>query len=126
MQAAAERYAELQSFSRDLLAGTLLVLGIAVLTFSFRRVGPELRARNRVENVIEFVLIGASMIAILTTIGIFLSVLFESLRFSGVDLRVPVRAQLEPADRDPRGSGRLIGRVRRRAAVRGHAADLGR
>ncbi len=81
VQAAAERYAELQSFSRDLLAGTLLVLGIAVLTFSFRRVGPELRARNRVENVIEYVLIGASMIAILTTIGIFLSVLFESLRF---------------------------------------------
>src|SRR5690606_30494132 len=37
--------------------------------------------RNRVERSIELLLIGASLVAILTTIGIFLSVLFETLRF---------------------------------------------
>src|SRR5690606_8060062 len=49
--------------------------------FAFRRVRPEMRARIRVEKAIEYLLIGASLVAILTTVGIFLSVLFEALRF---------------------------------------------
>ena len=67
--------------SRQLLA--VLSLGLAGLggTLAWRRIRPELRARNRVENVIRWMLIAASSIAILTTIGIVLSVLFEAIRF---------------------------------------------
>jgi len=78
---AAERYAEVRANSRYLLAGTLLVVGLAAVTFAYRRVRPDLRARNQVEKAVEYLLIGASLVAILTTIGIFLSVLFEALRF---------------------------------------------
>ena len=79
--AAAERYAQLRDTSRNLLAAAVLVLGLAALGWAFQRVRPEFRARNRVERTIEYLLICASLIAILTTIGIFLSVLFEALRF---------------------------------------------
>jgi phosphate transport system permease protein len=48
---------------------------------SWRRITPDFRARNHVEGVISGCLIAASSIAIFTTIGIVLSVLFEAIRF---------------------------------------------
>ncbi len=48
---------------------------------AYRAVNPRLRARNRVEIIIKTLLIICSIIAILTTIGIVLSLVFESLRF---------------------------------------------
>jgi len=81
LRAAAERYVELRAESRRLAAGAVVVLGIAFLAWSYRRVRPQFRARNRVEKAIEVLLIGASCVAILTTIGIFLSVFVEALRF---------------------------------------------
>jgi phosphate transport system permease protein len=79
--AAAERYTALRDSSRRFAAAAVLVLGIVVLGWAYRRVRPELRARNGVERTIELLLIAASCVAILTTIGIFLSVFFEALRF---------------------------------------------
>jgi phosphate transport system permease protein len=79
--AAAERYSALRDASRKLASAAVLVLGIVVLGWAYRRVQPEFRARNRVERAIEYLLIAASCVAILTTIGIFLSVFFEALRF---------------------------------------------
>jgi phosphate transport system permease protein len=79
--AAAERYASLTRRSHELAAAAVLVLGVVGLVWAYRRVRAEFRARNRVERIIEYLLISASSIAILTTIGIFLSVLFEALRF---------------------------------------------
>jgi phosphate transport system permease protein len=79
--ASAARYESLRALSRGLLAGSLAVLSLAGLIFALRRIKPQLRARIRVEQATEYLLIGASSIAILTTIGIFLSVLFEALRF---------------------------------------------
>jgi phosphate transport system permease protein len=81
LSAASARYNAYLSASRWLLAG--LVLGTSLLgaTLAWRRVRPDLRARNRVEQIIGFLLIGASSIAILTTIGIVLSVVFEAIRF---------------------------------------------
>ena len=81
VRAAAERYASLRATSRSLLIGMIVVLGIASSTFAFRRIRPAFRARNSVERAIEWLLIAASLVAILTTIGIFASVLFESIRF---------------------------------------------
>ena len=67
--------------SRQLLI--VLALGLSGLggAMAWRRIHPDLRARNRVERVIRWFLIAASSIAIFTTIGIVLSVLFEALRF---------------------------------------------
>jgi len=48
---------------------------------SFRGVAPEKRARNVVEKVMQGLLMAASAVAILTTVGIVLSMLFESIRF---------------------------------------------
>jgi phosphate transport system permease protein len=79
--AAAEVYRETRDRSRMLLTASLIVIAIAVFIWAWRRIEPGFRARNRVERAVEYLLIGASMVAILTTIGIFVSVFFEALRF---------------------------------------------
>jgi phosphate transport system permease protein len=81
LAAAAQRYTELRASSRKIATGAILVLGVLVFVWAYRRVRPDFRARNRVEKAIELLLIAASCVAILTTIGIFLSVFVESLRF---------------------------------------------
>lgn len=83
-QAIAEGAALYSSLKRmSELGMTLLVLLLAALFLgtSLRRVRPGFRARNKVERTVEGALIAASTLAIFTTIGIFLSVLFEALRF---------------------------------------------
>jgi phosphate transport system permease protein len=79
--AAAQEYSSLRATSRSLATAAVLVLGLASLGWAYRRVQPAFRARNRVEHAIEYLLIAASLVAILTTIGIFLSVLVEALQF---------------------------------------------
>jgi len=60
-----------------------LVLSVAALclAWAWKRVAPELRARDKVEAVIRWLLIACSSLAILSTAGIVLSVLFESVQF---------------------------------------------
>ncbi|MEX2496888.1 MAG: phosphate ABC transporter permease subunit PstC [Woeseia sp.] len=67
--------------SRRLLA--IVTLGIASLggAIAWRRVAADFRARNRVEDTILALLILASSVAVITTVGIVLSVLFEAIRF---------------------------------------------
>ena len=62
---------------------TLLVLGVAVagFAFSFLRTNRDFRARNVVENGVLVLLIAAASIAILTTLGIVLSMVFETRNF---------------------------------------------
>ncbi|NNC48819.1 MAG: phosphate ABC transporter permease subunit PstC [Sphingomonas sp.] len=62
-------------------SGIALVMALVGMFFSMGRTGISFRARNAVERWIMGVLIAASMIAILTTLGIVLSLLFETLRF---------------------------------------------
>lgn len=81
IQAAAERYQYLQNVSRTLLAVVALALAIAAGSFTLSKIKTRQRARNAVESFLTFVLIICSSIAILTTVGIVLSVLFESIRF---------------------------------------------
>ncbi|MES2143665.1 MAG: phosphate ABC transporter permease subunit PstC [Pseudomonadota bacterium] len=61
----------------------IAVPGVAVLglIWALRHASPDFRARNRVEAVVMGVLIAASSIAILTTVGIIWSMLSESLNF---------------------------------------------
>ncbi len=66
----------------NLLAGAaataLLALGGL---WAYSRLRPDFRARNRVEVAVKWLLIVASLVAILTTFGIVLSLIFESVRF---------------------------------------------
>ena len=80
-QAAAERHVRLQSIAEMALWVLALSVGIGGLSLAWRRTAPELRARNRVESTVMVILVVFSSIAILTTIGIVLSVVFESIRF---------------------------------------------
>lgn len=58
------------------LAAALVGLGLALT-----RTVPDFRARNRVELIVRGLLILCSLIAIATTVGIVLSLVFESVRF---------------------------------------------
>jgi phosphate transport system permease protein len=61
--------------------GAALLLAFAGGAFAYTRVSPNFRARTRVERLVMAVLLLASLIAILTTLGIVLSLVFESFRF---------------------------------------------
>ena len=79
--AAAGHWQRLEGLSRTALAVLALCIAVAGGWITMRRITPTMQARNRVEQVVRFALLGCSLVAILTTIGIFLSVLFEALRF---------------------------------------------
>jgi len=57
------------------------LLAFAGAAFAYTRIKTDFRARTRVERIVMAVLLGASLIAILTTFGIVASLLFESMRF---------------------------------------------
>ena len=78
---AADHYLELKSTSGVMKA--LLVALVAVIggVLAVQRVTPALRARNHVESICKWILFACSFIAVLITLGIVLSVLFEALRF---------------------------------------------
>ena len=79
--AAAEHYRHLQAISHAALFAVTLSIAGAAASITLTRIKPHQRARNAVEMIILCVLIACSSIAILTTVGIVLSVLFESIRF---------------------------------------------
>jgi phosphate transport system permease protein len=68
------------------LLATIVSLSTALAGFAFAlwRIGPNLRARNIVERMIRLGLVAASTVAIVTTIGIIFSMLFETLHFFGL------------------------------------------
>ncbi len=81
LQTAAAHYLDLMSLSR--WARGLVALSLSLLggLWVYSRVRPDFQARNLVEQVVRASLIFCSGIAVLSTIGIVLSVLFESIRF---------------------------------------------
>jgi phosphate transport system permease protein len=81
VQAAADSYRRWQGIADAAKWAVVVALALAGLTYGYRRLSPSFRARNRVERTIMAILVLFSSIAILTTLGIVLSVLFESLRF---------------------------------------------
>ncbi|MCU0808459.1 MAG: phosphate ABC transporter permease subunit PstC [Candidatus Contendobacter sp.] len=85
--AAAERYRNLQMIGNISLWVVVLTLATAGIAYSWRAISPQLRARNRVEQIVNIFLIASSTVAIFTTLGIVLSVLFESMLFFG---KVPI------------------------------------
>ncbi len=79
--AAAEHYHSLRATSFAAMAVAALALALAGVLVGIRLIRPDLRARNKVESAVKVFLIASSTVAIFTTIGIVLSLLFESLRF---------------------------------------------
>jgi len=77
----APAYAEAMAFYSRLGLAVALLAAFAGGAFAFSRISPHFRARTRVERTVMAVLLIASLIAVLTTLGIVLSLLFESLRF---------------------------------------------
>jgi phosphate transport system permease protein len=81
MQSAADHYVSLQSTSQALLAAVVLAIAIGAGVLVLGHIKKHQHARNTVESAIKVLLILCSSIAIVTTLGIVLSVLFESIRF---------------------------------------------
>jgi phosphate transport system permease protein len=68
------------------LIGILVTLGIAIAAgiFAFLRLRPNFAARTKVERIVLAILLTASLVAILTTLGILVSLVFETVRFFGM------------------------------------------
>ncbi|QIK37603.1 phosphate ABC transporter permease subunit PstC [Caldichromatium japonicum] len=81
LQAAADYYNHLHEISRIAMWVVVLALAVGAMLAVWLQIHPHLRARNRVESIILTIMIVCSSIAILTTLGIVLSVVFESIRF---------------------------------------------
>ena len=81
---AAQRYRDL-SATGNLWRGVVIVaVSLLCLAFAYVRTNKDLRARNAVEQGVLALLILAASLAILTTIGIVLSMLFETSNFFGL------------------------------------------
>ncbi len=81
LRTAAEYYAFLRNTGFAAMAVAALAIAAGGLAYGRRAIHPDLRARNRVEGVLMVFLIISSTVAILVTIGIVLSLLFEAIRF---------------------------------------------
>ncbi|MDY7095304.1 MAG: phosphate ABC transporter permease subunit PstC, partial [Acidobacteriota bacterium] len=87
LQRAADRYAELRQQGALARWGLLAALASLGLILGRRWISPQLRAMIKVERAFSILLLSCSTIAILTTLGIVLSLLFEAIRFFG---QVPI------------------------------------
>ncbi len=78
---AVEYYQSLSRLSDLTLIVALIGFGSTGLTIGWRTLKPSLKARVKIETFVRCTLIISSVIAVLATVGIVLSLLFESLRF---------------------------------------------
>lgn len=82
--AAAADYLHLRGVARTSLSILVVLVGVIAVLVVRARIRPEMRARNTVEIMLEGLLFLCSLIAVLTTVGIILSVVFEAARFFSV------------------------------------------
>jgi phosphate transport system permease protein len=79
--AAADELASARATSRIILPLACFALAALGFAWGYSRIRPELRSRNITETVMRSGLFLASTVAVLTTVGIVLSVLFETIHF---------------------------------------------
>lgn len=79
--AAADHMTALQAISRWALSALCATLALTGLFFAWRKIDADFRARQSVERVMENLLLACACLAIFTTVGIVLSVFFESVQF---------------------------------------------
>lgn len=78
---AAQQYQSLQQISVMAKTAIVFVIALLGLLIGYRMIDPQTQARNKVEMVVKILMILCASIAIFTTVGIVMSVLFESMRF---------------------------------------------
>ncbi|HEY0212453.1 MAG TPA: phosphate ABC transporter permease subunit PstC [Paenirhodobacter sp.] len=78
---AGKAYHDMSGTSRMAMTAAVLALALIGFVYAISRIRPEFRARNVSETFVRMLLIGASCIAILTTVGIVLSLVFETINF---------------------------------------------
>ncbi len=83
-QAAARDIAVLVFNARIALLVLMAVCGLAGFFYAWRRIQPQHRVRQVVEQIAMWGLIACSAVALLTTIGIVFSLIFETIRFFGM------------------------------------------
>lgn len=81
MEAAAESYNRLRGTLGLLAWISVISIAVVGLVYAGFRISPRLRARNSVEKAVKIVMIFFSTIAILTTLGVIMSVVYESILF---------------------------------------------
>ncbi len=84
MIAAAEAVRGTAKASRLGLSVVSLILAVAGLAWGLRRISPDFRARNATEKVSLGMLIAASLIAVMTTVGIVFSLLANTVHFFSI------------------------------------------
>ena len=78
---AAKEYRELNNSLRTAMAAVVIALSLVGAALAYRRITPDFRARNVSERAIKVLLMLASTVAILTTVGIVFSLIFETMNF---------------------------------------------
>jgi phosphate transport system permease protein len=84
---AADTYQHWQELARWAMLAAAAALTVFGLLFARSRLSPRFRARNNFEQVMTWLMIFCSVVAVLTTLGIVASLVFESIRFFA---RVPI------------------------------------
>ncbi len=79
--AAADRYNSWSAIASWAMVASALGLAVIALVVARAMLAPRFRARNQVEWITSVLMIACSLIAILTTIGIVTSLLYETMRF---------------------------------------------
>jgi phosphate transport system permease protein len=80
-EAGADHFRSLDWWSTLLKIVAMVAAAIVGWSYAYPRIAPAYRARHRVETAVKVFLVACSGIAIITTIGIVLSLIAESLRF---------------------------------------------
>ena len=78
---AAEHYTSIKYISSISFYLSILIVMILGVMFASRKLQPSFRAQQSIENYVKYFLFFCSSVAVLTTVGIVFSLLFESLRF---------------------------------------------
>ncbi|MCC1480974.1 phosphate ABC transporter permease subunit PstC [Roseibaca sp. Y0-43] len=78
---AAQSYRAMNATGGMAMTALVLLIALGGLVYGLRETAPQFRARNVVEGSVRVLLIAAASLAILTTIGIVLSLLFNTVEF---------------------------------------------
>lgn len=81
---AAQRYRVMTATGSYMQAALVLLVALAGALYGLRQTNRDFRARNAVETAVRAVLVFAATIAIMTTVGIGLSLIFNTIKFFGL------------------------------------------
>ena len=81
IKVASERYAYLNNLAHNSKIALVASAIIASVVFAYKKIKDNNKARDDVEKILKVLLFTSSLVAILTTLGIIASLLFESIKF---------------------------------------------